>query len=149
MRRAGATSVALCRLALKNRGRCNLPENSDLPDLTTERRVAGQLLLCKGCCCGRVERGYPPVPVDRIKAAWKTEKLNRVIQLTISGCLGPCDLANVALVLTPSGSEWFGLIKDDAPFDALLAWARACRAAGKLLPIPPSIIPFRFERFEP
>ena len=66
--------------------------------MTTRVTSPAQVLLCRGCCCGKTERGYPEVPADRIKAAWKGEKLNRSVQLTISGCLGPCDLANVALV---------------------------------------------------
>jgi hypothetical protein len=53
--------------------------------LQTKMRAFGQLLLCKGCCCGKTERGLPAVPVDRLKAVWKAEKLNRTIQLTVSG----------------------------------------------------------------
>jgi hypothetical protein len=60
--------------------------------LITKRQVLGQLVLCKGCCCGRTDRGLPEVPVERIKEIWQREKLNRSIQLTISGCLGPCDV---------------------------------------------------------
>jgi cobaltochelatase CobN len=74
------------------------PENPSR--LTTRVRSPAQLLLCKGCCCGRTDRGLPEVPVERIKAAWKAEKLNRGVQLTISGCLGPCDLPNVAVLVT-------------------------------------------------
>jgi hypothetical protein len=115
--------------------------------LTTKVQPPAQLLLCKGCCCGRTDRGLPEVPVDRIKAIWKAEKLNRSVQLTISGCLGPCDLPNVAVVVTPSGTEWFGLIAGDAHYDALIAWARACREAGAALPLPEVLAAHRFERF--
>jgi cobaltochelatase CobN len=45
--------------------------------LRTNRGAFGQLALCVGCCCGRPDRGYPPVPVDHLKAAWKGEKLNK------------------------------------------------------------------------
>ena len=61
-----------------------------------------------GCCCGQTDRGFPPVPVERLKAVWKAEKLNKTVQLTISGCLGPCDLANVILVMTAGSMYWFG-----------------------------------------
>ena len=74
------------------------------------------MLLCKGCRCDKAERGPPEVAVDRIKAAWKAEKLNRAVRLTISGCLEPCDLPNVAVVVTPAGSHWFGLIAGDIGF---------------------------------
>jgi hypothetical protein len=65
--------------------------------LVTKRQPLAQLLFCQGCCCGRTDRGHPEVPAGRLKAVWKAEKLNRSVQLTISGCLGPCDVANVAL----------------------------------------------------
>jgi cobaltochelatase CobN len=106
-----------------------------------------QVLLCKGCCCGRTDRGLPEVPVERIKAIWKAEKLNRAVQLTISGCLGPCDLPNVAVLVTPSGITWYGLLAGDPAYEALVAWARACQAAGETLPAPEPWAPHRFDRF--
>ncbi|HEY2787223.1 MAG TPA: (2Fe-2S) ferredoxin domain-containing protein [Fimbriiglobus sp.] len=76
--------------------------------LLTTRRALGQISFCVGCCCGRPDRGFPVVPVGRLKAAWKAEKLNKAVQLTNSGCLGPCDLANVAVMLPPAKSVWIG-----------------------------------------
>lgn len=115
--------------------------------LTTRIQSPAQVLLCKGCCCGRVDRGLPAVPVERIKAIWKAEKLNRAVQLTISGCLGPCDLPNVAVVVTPSGVSWYGRLDSDAHYDALIAWARACLARGESLPLPEAWTSRRFDRF--
>src|SRR5262245_6631103 len=102
----------------------------------TGRQALGQVVFCLGCCCGRTDRGYPAVPLDHLKTVWKAEKLNASVQLTISGCLGPCDAANVALVLTPGGQEWLGELRTSAEYEALIDWARACRAAGHLLPTP-------------
>ncbi len=104
-------------------------------------------MLCKGCCCGRTDRGLPEIPVERIKAVWKAEKLNRGVQLTISGCLGPCDLPNVAVLVTAAGTQWYGLIDGDAHYDALIAWARACVADGANLPPPDLLARHRFDRF--
>ena len=115
--------------------------------LTTRVKSPAQLLLCKGCCCGRTDRGLPEVPVDRIKATWKAEKLNAAVQLTISGCLGPCDLPNVVVAITPEGLTWYGNLNGDAHYDALIAWARSCRASGAVLPLPEELQAFRFERF--
>jgi cobaltochelatase CobN len=115
--------------------------------LETRITSCAQVLLCRGCCCGRTDRGLPEVPVERIKAVWKAEKLNRSVQLTISGCLGPCDLPNVAVVMTPSGIDWFGLIAGDAAYDALIAWARACQAEGRTLPLPTDWAARRITRF--
>lgn len=70
----------------------------------SRRRAHAQLILCQGCCRGRTDRGLPEVPVERIKGRWKATKLNRVVQLTISGCVGPCDVPNVAVVLGPLGA---------------------------------------------
>jgi cobaltochelatase CobN len=113
----------------------------------TKRTAIAQVACCVGCCCGRTDRGFPPVPVERLKAVWKEEKLNRTVQLTISGCLGPCDMANVILVMTAAGTEWFGGIGDEAVFDAVIEWARSCNAAGTVVPLPPSLVPHRFQRF--
>jgi len=115
--------------------------------LITKRQVLGQLILCKGCCCGRTDRGLPEVPVERIKAIWQREKLNRSIQLTVSGCLGPCDVPNVVLIITPERHEWLGLIEGDAAYDQLIQWARDCHAAGGLVPLPESLAENRLERF--
>jgi len=113
----------------------------------TKRTAIAQVACCVGCCCGRTDRGVPPVPVERLKAVWKEEKLNRTVQLTISGCLGPCDMANVILVMTAAGTEWFGGIGDEAVFGAVIEWARSCNAAGTVVPLPPSLVPHRFQRF--
>jgi predicted metal-binding protein len=115
--------------------------------LKSKHKSKGQLLLCKGCCCGKTERGLPDVPVDRIKAAWKADKLNKVIQLTISGCLGPCDLPNVAVLLTPEGATWLGNLAGDAHYDTLIEWARASALAGSPLTLPEGLEAYRFERF--
>jgi hypothetical protein len=123
-----------------------VPPESQRPK--TRVTSPAQLLFCLGCCCGRTDRGLPPVPVERLKTIWKAEKLNRSVQLTISGCLGPCDLPNVAVLVTASGTQWFGHLETDAPYDAFITWARACKTAGTVLPLPEMLEGLRFERFE-
>jgi cobaltochelatase CobN len=123
------------------------PTTTPTPPLATRIKSTAQVLLCKGCCCGKTERGLPAVPVDRIKAAWKAAKLNQAVQLTISGCLGPCDLPNVAVVVTAETTTWYGLLDGDAHYDALIDWARACAAAGTPLPLPEELAAHRFDRF--
>ena len=127
---------------------CDAPADASLAAAPLTKRTAlAQVACCVGCCCGRTDRGFPPVPVERLKEVWKQEKLNRTVQLTISGCLGPCDMANVILVMTAAGTEWFGGIDDEAVFEAVIAWARACQAAEALLPLPAVIDACRFKRF--
>ncbi|MDX2033780.1 MAG: (2Fe-2S) ferredoxin domain-containing protein [Blastocatellia bacterium] len=116
--------------------------------LTTKRKTLGQVLVCVGCCCGRVDRGKPPVPVDWLKASWKERKLLKAIQLTISGCLGPCDLVNVVSIVTPTRMHWLGGLTEQTHFDALLEWATASVAAGRLLPLPGLLAAQEFERFQ-
>jgi hypothetical protein len=127
---------------------CNpTPARVSQPIAATKRTALAQVACCVGCCCGRTDRGFPPVPVERLKEFWKREKLNRTVQLTISGCLGPCDMANVILVMTAAGTEWFGGIEDDAVFDAVIDWARDCQGSDSLRPLPGVLERHRFLRF--
>jgi len=115
--------------------------------LRTRRKALAQIVLCQGCCCGQVERGLPAVPLERLKPAWKSEKLNKVIQLTVSGCLGPCDLPNVCCIVTPAEQAWYGCLTTPEDYDVLLKWARACRDRGELVPLPGELAHLRFERW--
>lgn len=117
------------------------------PAVVTKRHVLGQLVICKGCCCGRVDKGRPGLPEERLKTTWKKERLLKTIQLTISGCLGPCDVPNVVQIVTPAGIEWYGRLDEDAHYDALIEWARACHAAHSLLPRPSSFEAHQFDGF--
>ena len=115
--------------------------------ITNRRHALGQIIVCQGCCCGRVDRGKPEVPVEHLKSIWRQEKLNASIQLTISGCLGPCDLCNVVVVVTPSGMTWLGGLTEPEQYQLLIDWARGCRSAGQLLPLPVPLQPHQFQRF--
>jgi len=106
-----------------------------------------QVLVCMGCCCGRVDRGKPEVPVDWLKARWKEARLNPYIQLTISGCLGPCDLPNVVAILTETGQHWIGQLTQREHYEALVEWGRACGATRHVEPPPAVLRPYFFERF--
>ncbi|MFB5759367.1 (2Fe-2S) ferredoxin domain-containing protein [Paenibacillus medicaginis] len=119
-----------------------------MEQVATKRRVLGQVMICNGCCCGRTEKGRPGIPLDRLKSRWKEEKLLKSIQLTITGCLGPCDIANVVSIQTPDGPVWFGGIEEEALYDDLLEWAIASRNQDKLLELPANLMPYRFERFQ-
>jgi len=115
--------------------------------VSTKRHVLAQVVLCDGCCCGRTDKGRPPVPQARLKSAWKVERLNKTVQLTISGCLGPCDVANVVQIITTQGTNWFGQLSEDAHYQALIEWARACHASKGLVAIPDSLLSLRFEGY--
>ena len=116
--------------------------------LTTKRQALAQVVFCQGCCCGRTDRGRPELPAEQLKEIWKSEKLNRTVQLTISGCLGPCDLTNVALVMLPEGNVWLGCMDGEEVYESLVTWVRACHAEGRVLPLPEQLESLRFERFQ-
>lgn len=115
--------------------------------LETKRQVLGQILICMGCCCGRTDKGKPAVPVDQLKKNWKEAGLKKVLQLTISGCLGPCDLTNVVSILTPHRQIWLGGLTQDLQYDALFVWAKESAKAGKLVELPDSLQMLEFQRF--
>lgn len=122
---------------------------ADSPLRTNRSKAVGQVMICEGCCCGRTDRGFPEIPKQRLKAEWKSRKLNKYVQLTISGCLGPCDLANVAWIIGSSGETiWLGGLDEQWQYDRLLEWASQCRSAGEFLPIPADLLRHRFCRFE-
>lgn len=115
--------------------------------VTNRRRTLGQLIFCMGCCCGRVDRGKPELPVERLKSIWKHEQLNASIQLTISGCLGPCDLCNVVVIVRPNRITWLGGLTRPEQYELLIDWARACHHCKQLQPLPELLMLHEFERF--
>jgi len=115
--------------------------------MQTKRVVLAQVSVCLGCCCGAVERGKPAVPVDWIKKEWKERGLKKSIQLTISGCLGPCDLPNVVSISSQDETVWLGTLSKLEDYAVLLEWASANARARRLLPLPKGLTEFRFNPF--
>lgn len=116
--------------------------------LVTERFAHAQLLVCAtGCCCGRTDKRKPPVPVDWLKQTWKRERLNKAVQLTITGCLGPCDVLNVVCVVLADRLIWLGGLTEHRHYELLAAWAVACRDSAAAVPLPAGLAAHVFERF--
>lgn len=105
------------------------------------------MICALGCCCNRVDRGKPAIPVERLKKEFKERRLLRDIQLTFTGCLGPCDLVNVVTIVTPTETIWLGGLTEDWQFDELLKWAIDSAAVERLLPIPESLRTYKFDRW--
>lgn len=116
------------------------------PFLRTKRLVLGQLSVCFGCCCGRTDRGKPGVPVEWMKREWRARGLRRRVQLTVSGCLGPCDIANVVRISCAAGDVWLGDLCEFQDYRALVDWATHSTAAEELRPLP---LAFERHRFDP
>jgi hypothetical protein len=104
--------------------------------LTTKRLVLAHVSVCQGCCCGNTANGKPAVPVEWLREEWRARGLLKRIQLSISGCLGPCDVPNVITISNENGTQWLGGITEFHQYQLLLEWAVASRASEKLLPLP-------------
>ena len=74
--------------------------------------------------------------MDWLKKEWRARGLLKRVQLTISGCLGPCDVPNVVTVSSESGTQWFGEITEFEQYRDLVDWASRSKEAGALLPLP-------------
>lgn len=104
--------------------------------LETKRRVIGQMIVCQGCCCGATHKDRPEVPADWLKDEWRRRGLLKRFQLTVSGCVGPCDCPNVVVVSSEGGSQWLGNITQFNQYRSLVEWAARCVDAGRLLELP-------------
>ena len=103
-------------------------------------RFRGQLFVCAtGCCCGRTDDGFAAVPTELYHGEWERRRLRNVVHLTIGGCLGPCALANVALLLFDGQAQWFHSIDSEALVQALYDHIDAMLVADGCLPAPPAL----------
>jgi cobaltochelatase CobN len=108
-------------------------------------RSRGQLFVCAdNCCCGRVEDGMPAVPVSLYHGEWERRRLRNIVHLTIGGCLGPCALANVALLLFDGEALWFHSVNSDEVVLALYDYIEAMLDADALLPPPAALAARQF-----
>lgn len=111
-------------------------------------RTRGQLFVCEnGCCCGHTERGFAPVPHDLYYREWQRRKLRNRVHLNHAGCLGPCALANVAMLLFDGRPIWFHSINADHLILALFDYIEAMLAADRSLPPPPGLVNHAFNGF--
>jgi cobaltochelatase CobN len=107
----------------------------------------GHLFVCNGCCCGRTEKGFPALPLEEFKRQWKERGIRRRLHLTISGCLGPCPLANVVLLLFRGRSAWFHSMNSPADVDSLYDYVERMLFAGSFLEPPTELAARQFERY--
>ena len=85
--------------------------------------MSANVVVCSGCCCGNLEKGHDEVPVDALIEAWEKNSLGDSVELTISGCLGPCTMRNVVLLETDQSQIWLGGLSSDSYYDAVVEWA--------------------------
>jgi cobaltochelatase CobN len=108
----------------------------------------GQLFVCEnGCCCGHTQRGFAPVPHDLYYSEWERRKLRNKVHLNHAGCLGPCALANVALLLFDGRPIWFHSVNSDQLILTIYDYIEAMLAADRYLPPPPALANHIFNGF--
>jgi len=108
----------------------------------------GHLLVCsKGCCCGRTEQGFAPVPEDLYHQEWERRKLRNRVHLTQSGCLGPCTMANAVLLMFDGHPIWFQSVNTDELILAIFDYIDAMLEADRYLPPPPHLTDYVFDYY--
>jgi cobaltochelatase CobN len=112
-------------------------------------RRPGQFFVCAtGCCCGHTERGHAPVPEELYHREWARRRIRHKVHLSLGGCLGPCALSNVALLLYGGHQIWFHSITGDEQVIAIFDYIEAMVRAGHYLPPPPDLAPQIFDVFD-
>lgn len=116
-----------------------------------KRLMLGQVSVCDGCCCGKTEKGHAPVPVEWLKQEWKLRGLLKRVHLSISGCLGPCEVPNVVMITHSEGTQWLACLNSQRHYGILADWAEQSKNADELLPLPKdlralALMPYREQR---
>ena len=112
-------------------------------------RRSGQLFVCAtGCCCGHTERGHAAVPVDLYHSEWARRRIRHKVHLSIGGCLGPCALSNVVLLLFAGREIWFHSVTGDEQVIAIYDYIESMVRADRYLPPPPNLAPQVFDVFD-
>ena len=111
-------------------------------------RNRGQLFVCEtGCCCGHTERGFAPVPHDLYYEEWVRRKLRNRVHLNHAGCLGPCAVANVAMLIFDGRPIWFHSVNSEKLILTIYDYIEAMLAADRYLPPPPTLVNHVFNGF--
>jgi cobaltochelatase CobN len=107
----------------------------------------GHLFVCQGCCCGRTDKGFPAVPLEEFKRQWKARGIRDRFHLTISGCLGPCPLANVILLQLRGQSVWLHSINSQEDVTLIYSYVEQVLAHQRYLELPAGLAGRQFQRY--
>ena len=103
-----------------------------------------KVTICDGCCCGRVEKGNKPVPLDELKKIWEERNLGKEVKLSSIHCLGPCSMNNVALLTFEKNRIWVGKLDDEIHYDAIVEWGIKISQNPNDFDLPEILKPLRF-----
>jgi cobaltochelatase CobN len=70
------------------------------------------------------------------------------VHLSIGGCLGPCALSNVVMLLYAGREVWFHSVTGDEQIIAIFDYVEAMVRADRYLPPPPALTPQVFDVFD-
>src|SRR5947208_15930006 len=116
--------------------------------LVNVARQLGQLFVCaNGCCCGDTTFGAAPSRKELHYEEWTRRRLRNRVHLNTSGCLGPCPLANVTLLLIDGHPTFFHSMNEEWQVFALWDYIDAQVAANRYLPPPPALAQYAFNAF--
>ncbi|MGE3857070.1 MAG: cobaltochelatase subunit CobN, partial [Dehalococcoidia bacterium] len=116
--------------------------------LVNVARHLGQLFVCaNGCCCGDTTFGAAPSRKELHHAEWQRRKMRNRVHLNESGCLGPCPLANVTMLLMDGRTTFFHSMDYEWQVLALWDYIEQQVEAGGYLPPPPNLAPYAFNAF--
>ena len=114
-------------------------------------QLVGNLFVCSrangNCCCGWVEKGRMPFDNSLWSNEWERRKIRGRLQLTFSGCLGPCAVGNNALLQIWGRSIWFKDLNAPELAPRVFDYAEAMLTAGTVLPVPDELEGHVYERF--
>jgi cobaltochelatase CobN len=106
----------------------------------------GHMFVCNGCCCGRTEKGFPPLALEEFKRQWKERGIRRRFHLT-AGRFGPCPLANVVLIVFRGCAAWFHSINSAEGVGTLHSYVEQMLLADRYLKPLAELIGRHFERY--
>lgn len=116
--------------------------------LVNVARHLGQLFVCvNGCCCGDTRFGAAPSRRELYHAEWERRRLRNKVHLNEAGCLGPCPLANVTMLLLQGHTTFFHSMDAEWQVLALFDYIEQQVEAGGYLPPPAALAGYAFNSF--
>ena len=111
------------------------------------------IFICTGPTCSancdRDGNSKPPIDVEELKKQWKEKGLYGAVHLTFAGCLGRCNTANQALIVSAQAPQYFMKLDGDKSVALLVSWAEEVKAQDRLAELPSELQQALYERMAP
>ena len=75
----------------------------------------------------------------------KSMGLQEHVGLSISGCLGPCSLNNVTLMMNGNERIWLGELGTTEHYEALIEWAKSISNNQEVSELPDLLVSHQFK----